>query len=419
MLTRDFRVVGTLFAKASTLQRKRAVLTVAAIAWGTVSILMLLAFGEGLRTQMMRGRHGMGENIAVWWPGETSKVWQGLPQGRSIRPRMSDVEYLRGRMTAATSVLGEMTSWQTTLTWGTKTVTGRVTGANWEYGNVRHHYPQTSGRFFNIRDEQDKRRVVFLGNQLAEEIFGNVDPVGKTLQVAGTPYLVIGVMAPKLQMGTYGGPDESHAVIPITTFAAQFGRQQLGNVVFQVARPEDMAVARDQFNHALADRFRFDPSDDQVTGLWDTVESARSMSQVMVGIQVFLGIVGALTLLVGGVGVANIMYAVVKEKTKEIGVQMALGARRGWITGPFVLQGMVYTLLGGMVGVAIATVMVIALGLVPVEGNRALEFLGKPTLNWQIAAMTALVLGTVGIIAGYLPARRAASVDPAQTLRYE
>jgi putative ABC transport system permease protein len=153
--------------------------------------------------------------------------------------------------------------------------------------------------------------------------------------------------------------------------------------------------------------------------VWDTVEGAKSMSQVMVGIQAFLGIVGALTLLVGGVGVANIMYAVVKEKTKEIGVQMALGARRGWITGPFVLQGMVYTLLGGMVGVAIATVMVIALQLVPVEGNRALEFLGKPTLNWQIAAMTALVLGSVGIIAGYLPARRAASVDPAQTLRYE
>ena len=94
----DWRVVGQLFLKASSLQRKRAILTVAAIAWGTVAIVMLLSFGEGLKIQLMKGRHGMGENIAVWWPDETSKVWQGLPEGRPIRPRMDDIDYLRGRI---------------------------------------------------------------------------------------------------------------------------------------------------------------------------------------------------------------------------------------------------------------------------------------------------------------------------------
>jgi len=123
--------------------------------------------------------------------------------------------------------------------------------------------------------------------------------------------------------------------------------------------------------------------------------------------------------MIGGIGVANIMYAVVKEKTREIGVQMAVGARRGWITGPFVLQGVAYTLLGGMVGLVIAVVIILLLGLVPVEGNQALEFMGKPTLSWQIAVVTALILGGIGIMAGYFPARRAASVDPAETLRYE
>ena len=97
----DWRVVGQLFLKASSLQRKRATLTVAAIAWGTVAIIMLLSFGEGLKIQLMKGRRGMGENIAVWWPDETSKVWQGLPEGRPIRPRMDDIDYLRGRITAA------------------------------------------------------------------------------------------------------------------------------------------------------------------------------------------------------------------------------------------------------------------------------------------------------------------------------
>jgi putative ABC transport system permease protein len=416
---RDLTVIATLFLKASSLQRKRAILTVAAIAWGTVAILMLLAFGEGLRNQMAKAQRGMGENIAVWWSGETSKVWQGLPEGRPISARLDDLDSLRARMPSASGVLGEMTSWQTTLTWGTTTITGRVTGASWLYGEMRHHFPQPGGRFFNANDERDKRRVIFVGNQLAEDIFGEVDPVGEILQIAGVPYLVIGVLNPKLQMGTYKGPDEGGAVIPITTFSAQWSRQRLDNVVFKVAAAEDMPAAREEFARALAAKYRFDPTDEQVTGLWDTAESGKTLATEMRRFQVFLGVIGALTLLVGGIGVANIMYAVVKEKTREIGVQMALGAHRGWITGPFVLQGMTYTLLGGAVGLVIAIVLVMLLQLVPVEGNDAIAFLGKPTLSVEIAAATAALLGLIGILAGFFPARRAAGVDPAETLRYE
>jgi len=418
-MRRGFLVIATLFLKASSLQRKRAVLTVAAIAWGTVAILMLLAFGEGLRHQMVKARRGMGENIAVWWSGETSKVWQGLPEGRRILARLDDLDYLRAKMPSATGILGEMTSWQTTLTWDSNTITGRVTGANWEYGELRHHYPQPGGRFFNAHDERDKRRVIFLGNQLAEDIFGDVDPVGEILQVANVPYLVIGVMQPKLQMGTYKGPDEGGAVIPITTFAAQWSRRWLNNVVFKVAEADDMPSAREEFAQALSARYRFDPTDEQVTGLWDTAEGGKTLASEMRAFQIFLGIIGALTLLVGGIGVANIMYAVVKEKTREIGVQMAIGAHRSWITGPFVLQGMTYTLLGGAFGLVIAIVLVLGFQAVPVEHNEAIEFLGKPTLSVEIAVVTAALLGFIGILAGYFPARRAASVDPAETLRYE
>jgi len=416
---RDLSVIAALFFKASSLQRKRAILTVAAIAWGTVAILMLLAFGEGLRNQMVKARRGMGENIAVWWSGETSKVWQGLPEGRSIRARLDDLEYLRAKILSATGVVGEMTGWQTTLTWGTTTITGRVTGANWQYGEMRHHYPQAGGRFFNANDERDKRRVIFLGNQLAEDIFGDADPVGEVLQVASVPYLVIGVLHPKLQMGTYKGPDENGAVIPITTFSAQWGRQRLDNVVFKVAAAEDMPQARREFADALSAKYRFDPSDEQVTGLWDTAEGGKTLAAEMRRFQIFLGIIGALTLLVGGIGVANIMYAVVKEKTREIGVQMAIGAHRSWITGPFVLQGMTYTLLGGAFGLVVAIILVLLFQMVPVEHNEAIEFLGKPTLSVEIAVATATLLGFIGVLAGFFPARRAASVDPAETLRYE
>jgi putative ABC transport system permease protein len=416
---RDLTVITTLFLKASSMQKKRAILTVAAIAWGTVAILMLLAFGEGLRNQMIKARRGMGENIAVWWSGETSKVWQGLPEGRPIRARLDDLDYLRAKMPTATGVLGEMTSWQTTLTWGTTTITGRVTGANWQYGELRHHYAQPGGRFFNAHDERDKKRVIFLGNELAEDIFGDVDPVGEILQVATVPYLVIGVLNPKLQMGTYKGPDAMGAVIPISTFSAQWSRQWLHNVVFKVAEAEDMPRAREEFAQALSAKYRFDPTDEQVTGLWDTAEGGQTMADEMRRFQLFLGVIGALTLLVGGIGVANIMYAVVKEKTREIGVQMAVGAHCSWITGPFILQGMTYTLLGGAFGLVIAIILVVLFQLVPVEGDGAIAFLGKPTLNLEIAVATAALLGFIGILAGYFPARRAASIDPAETLRYE
>ena len=412
------RVIWNLFAKAATLQRQRAVLTGAAIAWGTVAIVMLLAFGEGLKDQMMRGRRGTGDNIAVWWPGSTSKVWQGLPTGRRISPLLDDLDYLRGRLPDV-DVVGEIRDSQTTFTWGRTTVNSQLIGVSYNYGEVRNHYPQEGGRFLNPTDEAEKRRVIFLGDKLAERIFADHDPVGEPLLVNGSTYMVVGVMQPKLQMGMYGGPDDDHAVIPITTFAAQWGRQRLGNIVLEVAAPDRMPEALERFAEALSAKYRFDPTDQEVVDVWDIAEMAQTMDKVFIGFQIFLGIVGGLTLLIGGIGVANIMYAVVKEKTREIGVQMAVGARRGWITGPFVLQGLVYTLLGGLFGVAIAVVLIILIGLLPVEGNQALEFLGKPTLSWQIGAATAAVLGIIGTLAGYFPARRAASIDPAETLRYE
>ncbi len=180
-----------------------------------------------------------------------------------------------------------------------------------------------------------------------------------------------------------------------------------------------MPRALKEFKEAMGAKYRFDPEDTKIFGIWDTVNSSKIMGNVMIGLQLFLGIIGALTLLIGGIGVANIMYAVVKEKTREIGIQMAMGARSSWITGPFVLQGLLYTLLGGVLGLVIAVVIVTLLSLVPTEGNQALEFLGKPTLSWQIGVGTAAILGLIGVLAGYFPARRAASIDPAETLRYE
>ncbi len=415
----DLRVIFSLFATSSRLQRKRAYLTIAAIAWGTVAILLLLAFGEGLKRQLDKNRRSTGENLAVMWPSETTKAWKGMPPGRAIRPRIDDLAFLRERMPELKSVIGEIVAGRTALVYGRKTVNGRVIGTNVEYGEARKHYPQASGRFLSPRDELERRRVIFLGDKLAKDLFGDEAPAGKTMLLNNTPYMVVGVMQKKTQMGMYGGPDENHAVIPISTFRSQFGRERLNNLVIETWRGEEMKPALKKLNEILGAKYGYDPTDDRTLQTWDMVKSASIMKNMTLGIQIFLGIIGALTLLIGGVGVANIMYAVVKERTREIGVKMALGAKRSWIIMPFVLEGLVYTFIGGALGITIATLLVAMTSFVPIEGNKVMSFLGRPTLSPQIGVATSMILGMIGLLAGYFPARRAASVDPAATLRYE
>jgi putative ABC transport system permease protein len=418
-MKRDLSVILQLFLRSARLQKKRATLTIASLAWGTVTILLLLAFGEGLKRQMTANEQAMGNNLAILWPGETSKPYKGLPEGRPIRPRLEDVDYARERMPELDAIWAELTSWRTALAYGRKTVNGRVIGTRWDYGDARKHFPKVHGRFINPSDQEEKRRVVFLGNEMAKDIFGTEDPLGKTILINNSPFTVIGVMQRKRQSSTYGGPDAQHAVIPQETFKAVLGDDKVNVVVFRVKRSADMPAALQHFNDVLGPRLGFDPSDTRVWGVWDTVKGQKMSEKILTGLEIFFGVIGALTLIIGGVGVANIMYAVVKERTKEIGVKMALGARRSWITGPFILEGLVYTLVGGLVGALIAILIVTGLSFLPIEGNDVLEFMGRPTLSWPIGIATVAILGTCGLLAGYFPARRAAGINPASTLRYE
>jgi len=225
-------------------------------------------------------------------------------------------------------------------------------------------------------------------------------------------------MQKKVMMGMYSGPDKSQASIPAPTFKAMFTDSHLGNMVYKPASPELADQAKAQIYRVLARKYRFDPEDTRALGIWDTRENQRITNNIALGIQMFLGIIGGLTLFVGGMGVANIMYAVVKERTREIGVKMALGAKVRQVMSPFVLEALAMTVIGGALGTGVSLLLMTVIAALPLKGE-AFEFLGRPTFSPAIAAATSLILGMVGMLAGYFPARRAASVNPAESLRYE
>ncbi len=412
-------VVFHLFLQTARLKKKRAVLTVASIAWGTVTVLLLLAFGQGFREQILKNEQGMGKNIAIVWPGQTSKPYRGMPPGRRMSFPDTDAAYAQDRMGNFATVIGEIEKNRVPLVYGKTTVNGSVVGVEWPYRDWRNQIPQTGGRFLDATDQKDRRRTIFFGDKVVKDVFGKEDPVGKTLLVNNMPFLVVGVLKHRIQDDSYMNNDENQTFIPRSTFEGMFGRQNLDNLVVGVRDPTRMKSAVDRLRHILGARHGFDPEDSRALSVWDTVNENQETAAILLGMQAFLGIVGALTLIVGGVGVANIMYAVVKERTREIGVKMALGARSGWITGPFVLEASLYTFLGGTLGILISLVAVTLLGLIPLESSDVMGYLGHPRISIPIGLITMAILGGIGLAAVYFPARRAAAVDPAETLRYE
>ncbi len=291
-MKRDLSVVLQLFLASARLQKKRATLTIASLAWGTVTILLLLAFGEGLKRQMMSNDQAMGNNLAIMWPGETSKPYKGLPEGRPIRPKMEDIDYARERLPELDAIWGEI-----------HVVAHGADLRPQDRQRPRHRHalglrrcaqalPQARGRFLNPQDEEEKRRVVFLGDEMAKDIFGPEDPLGKTVLINNSPFTVIGVMQRKRQSSTYGGPDATHAVIPQSTFKAVLGSDRLNVVVFRVRKADDMDAALKHFNEVLGPRLGFDPEDPRVWGLWNTVKGQQMQGKIMLGLEIFFGVIG-------------------------------------------------------------------------------------------------------------------------------
>jgi putative ABC transport system permease protein len=401
-------------------QKLRMGLTILAITWGTISITLLMAFSVGLDHQFAKASKGLGSGIVIVWGGQTSLPYQGLPQGRRINFRTESgiIELIRSRVVGIDMVAGEFLRWGQTLEYGKKQVNKLVCGTYPEYEVMRSHYAKAGGRFINQKDMDYKRRVVYLGTDVAEEIFGDgVNPVGEMIKINGIPFTVIGVMLEKLQDSNYHGPDEDYVVIPASTFLLIYGDPYFDNLVYRIKDGIDSKVVEKDLFRVLGAKYRFDPKDESALWIWDTVEDEKISRKAFLGITIFMWFIGGMTLLIAGIGVANIMYVAVRERTREIGTKIALGAERRHIIFQFMTEALSIAVIGGIIGIAFSVAVCALFRMLPMEG--ALEFLGHPTVNWPVAVTTVMTLSFIGLFAGLFPARKAASINPVEALRYE
>ncbi len=387
-------------------QKLRTFLTAFGIVWGTVAVSLLLAFGEGLYLKQTKSFAGLGDRIVIAWPSRTSLPFEGLGKGRRIRIDDTDIDYLKAQVPAITAISGEYAE-ELQVRYGDRTRSVDISGIAPVFGTMRNLIPDVGGRFINPVDIEQRRRVVFVGNEIAEDFFAQDDPVGQTLMIHGSPFIVVGVLKAKEQDSSYSGRDHSMMFIPSSTFRALTGRRYVNLFIFKAASPDLNAGLTREITAALGARKRFDPSDTQAIQVWDTTEMFAFLDAFMLGFNVFLGLMGVLTLIVGGIGVSNIMNVIVEERTREIGIKMALGARSRAILGQFMMETMVLTGVGGAIGLAISYGLC---AIFPLFGLG--DFLGSPVLEPKTALLTAGLLGIVGFLAGFFPARDAAGLDP-------
>ena len=395
-------------------QPLRTALTFSGVVWGTFSVVLLIAFGDSVAKAQMKRFHGMGQGIVLMFPSRTTLPWQGFLKGKPVRVTPEMVEAIPGKVPGIEIISPEFVS-SRLISHGRKDFRNTVRGVNPGFERMRNTIA-ARGRFLDPEDMAGRKRVCLIGDVLADDLFEKEEAVGRTILIDGVPFLVVGVMQKKSQSSNYNGQrDERCAFIPWTTFSALYGVKYVSNFIF---RPLDLnrstAVVRDVKAH-LSKLIGFDPADPDAIAVWDTLEFEKQFAAFFLAFTVFLGLIGSFTLLVGGVGVASIMRVVVEERTREIGIKLAVGARRRTILRQFFTESLAIMLLGGAAGLALSAGALAAVRAFPSAGFS--EFVGIPVLNPLVIVSTILILLAIGVVAGMIPARAAASTDPIAALR--
>src|SRR5271169_3299930 len=397
--------------------RRRTALTMLGMGWGIATVVMLLAYGNGFGQAFENIFANFGTKLVIVVPGKTSTQAGGQKSGEQIRFTQDDVDALTTNLPQITHITPSVEK-QSSVQYDTRVFTFTVTGNDPSVLDIRS-LNMGPGRFYNMEDQVQRARVAVIGSEAKDKLFSGRNALGEHIRLDGLSFEVVGILSPKMQ----AGDDNINRVIyvPFTTMSDLKDTHYLDSVWFNY-ETNDYERIEQSVRTIMATQHKFNPADRRALFVFNLMEQVHQFEIITLGLKILLAFIGTLTLGIGGVGLMNIMLVSVTQRTREIGVEKALGARRRHIFFQFLAEALTITFIGGLLGIILAYAVSFSVGRLTLYSAMAKHAEAgdiRLVINPVTLIVAILILSAVGLISGMVPAIRASRLDPIEALRYE